>query len=86
MKGKLGDKQRLLHMLESIAEIEMYTSSVNIEAFRQNSMMRFASIKQMEIIGEAASHITEETKTDSPTFIGAKLLGCDTCLFMSILA
>ena len=26
-------------------------------------MMRFASIKQLEIIGEASNHITEATKT-----------------------
>jgi len=26
-------------------------------------MMRFASIKQMEIIGEASDHISEEMKT-----------------------
>jgi uncharacterized protein with HEPN domain len=25
--------------------------------------MKFASVKQIEIIGEAANHITEETKT-----------------------
>jgi uncharacterized protein with HEPN domain len=28
----------------------------------QNSMMRFASVKQIEIIGEAANYISEETK------------------------
>lgn len=62
MKGKIGDKQRLLQILESICEIENYTSKVNFETFLENSMMRFASIKQIEIIGEAANYITEETK------------------------
>ena len=62
MKGKLGDKQRLLHILESIEEIEKYTAGENLENFMQNSMMKFASVKQIEIIGEAANHITEETK------------------------
>jgi uncharacterized protein with HEPN domain len=62
MKGKLGDKQRLLHILESIEEIEKYTTDSSLELFMQNSMMRFASVKQIEIIGEAANHITEETK------------------------
>lgn len=33
-----------------------------MEAFLSNSMMRFASIKQIEIIGEAANFITVETK------------------------
>jgi uncharacterized protein with HEPN domain len=62
MKGKLGDKQRLLHILESIEEIEKYTGGSNLELFLQNSMMKFASVKQIEIIGEAANHITQETK------------------------
>ena len=62
MKGKFGDKQRLLHILESIEEIENYTAGSNIEIFLQNSMMKFASVKQIEIIGEAANHISEETK------------------------
>lgn len=62
MKGKIGDKQRLLHILESISEIERYTSQANFDSFLENSMMRFASIKQIEIIGEAANYITQETK------------------------
>ena len=62
MKGKIGDKQRLIHILESIEEIEKYTAGENLENFMQNSMMKFASVKQIEIIGEAANHITEETK------------------------
>ena len=62
MKGKIGDKQRLIHILESIEEIEKYTAGQNLEIFMQNSMMKFASVKQIEIIGEAANHITEETK------------------------
>lgn len=63
MKDKIGDKQRLLHILESITEIESYTADVKFEAFQENSMMRFASIKQIEIIGEAANHISDETKS-----------------------
>lgn len=62
MKDKIGDKLRLIHILESIEEIEKYTAGQNLENFMQNSMMKFASVKQIEIIGEAANHITEETK------------------------
>lgn len=62
MRGKIGDKQRLLHILEAIREIEIYTSSVQFDAFVKDSMMRFASVKQIEIIGEAANFVSEETK------------------------
>jgi uncharacterized protein with HEPN domain len=62
MKGKPGDKQRLLHILDAITEIENYTANIDINIFLKNSMMHFASIKQIEIIGEAANYISEETK------------------------
>jgi uncharacterized protein with HEPN domain len=35
MKGKIGDKQRLLHILESIEEIEKYTAGESLENFKQ---------------------------------------------------
>lgn len=62
MKSRLGDRQRLIHIIESIEEIEQYIREVDFEFFIQNSMMKFASIKQIEIIGEAANHISDETK------------------------
>jgi len=62
MRGKIGDKERLGHILDTIAEIEGYTINVELKDFLANSMMRFASIKKFEIIGEAANYITPETK------------------------
>ena len=66
MKGSLGDEQRLVHILQSIAEIEDYTANADLLEFKSNSMLRFASIKQIEIIGEAANQITVETKSNFP--------------------
>lgn len=62
MKGKNGDRHRLLHILDSIKEIDNYTLNESFESFLENSMMRFASIKQIEIIGEAANFVSAETK------------------------
>ena len=62
MKGKIGDKERLGHILDAITEIESYTLNIELTSFLGNSMMRFASVKQIEIIGEAANYITPETK------------------------
>ena len=61
MKGKPGDRQRLIHILEAIDEILLYTLNTDLTSFLKNSMMRFACIKQIEIIGEAANTITPET-------------------------
>ena len=47
MRGDLGDRARLQHILDAIFEIELYTRQVGFDAFAANSMMRFASIKQL---------------------------------------
>jgi uncharacterized protein with HEPN domain len=62
MKGRKGDLFRLEHILEAIEEIEQYLFSVAFNDFLENSMMRYACIKQLEIIGEASNHLSDETK------------------------
>lgn len=75
MRGKLGDKARLMHILDAITEIENYSSNVDFEIFLNNSMMRFACIKQMEIIGEASNHLTQEIKDKFSTIAWAQIVG-----------
>jgi len=75
MKGKIGDKQRLLHIIEAIEEIESYTNKADSEEFLTNSMMRFASIKQIEIIGEAANLISEETRKNFSEIEWRQIIG-----------
>ena len=55
MKDLKGDKARLLHILDAISEIEDYIHNLDFDKFFRASMARFASIKQLEIIGEAAN-------------------------------
>ena len=75
MKGKIGDKARLQHILDAICEIESYVKGVSIDEFVSNSMLRFASIKQLEIIGEAANHITDETREKFSNVEWEKIVG-----------
>jgi uncharacterized protein with HEPN domain len=56
------DRARLKHILEAIDEILNYIDNYDFDAFLEDSKTKFASIKQLEIIGEAAKNITEETK------------------------
>lgn len=44
MRGKLGDKIRLQHILDSIGEIENYRSGVTIEQFTHDSEKSLATI------------------------------------------
>jgi uncharacterized protein with HEPN domain len=62
MRGRSGDKVRLQHILDAIREVESYLTETDFNTFMKNSMMRFACIKQLEIIGEAGNHVSEETK------------------------
>ena len=66
MRGKLGDKARISHILEAIQEIETYTKNSDYQHFTRNSMMRFACVKQVEIIGEASIYMTPELKSQFP--------------------
>jgi uncharacterized protein with HEPN domain len=75
MRGKLGDKVRLQHILDAILEIEDYLQNSSFADFMQNSMMRFACIKQMEIIGEAGNHVSDEIKVKFSTIEWAQLVG-----------
>lgn len=74
MRGKFGDKIRLQHILDAILEIEDYIQNTNFEDFMQNSMMRFACIKQMEIIDEAGNHVSDETKANFSTIEWAQII------------
>ena len=62
MRGDLGDRARPQHILDAISEIAFYTHQVGFNDFVDSSMMRFASIKQLEIIGEAANSLTDDFK------------------------
>lgn len=75
MKGSHGDLARLLHIYEAIIEIEKYLSDNDYHVFMSNSMMRFACIKQMEILGEAANHITDQTKSRFPDIQWRQIIG-----------
>ncbi len=63
MKSELGDKIRLQHILDAVEEIHTYLISADLSMFLENSIMRFACIKQMEIISEASNHISIELKS-----------------------
>lgn len=74
-KDRLGDKARAQHILLAIQEIKNYTKDVDFEGFSQNSMMLQATIRQLEIIGEASNRLTEELLQANPQVEWAKIVG-----------
>jgi uncharacterized protein with HEPN domain len=75
MKGKEADRIRIQHIINAILEIEKYLDNRSFDDFLNESMFRFACIKQLEIIGEASKHITDETKTAFPDIEWQQIVG-----------
>jgi uncharacterized protein with HEPN domain len=61
MKSQLSDKARLNHTLDAITALEGYVKDVSYEEFSSSSEKTFAILKQLEIIGEAANRISNQT-------------------------
>ena len=74
MKGKLSDKARLLHILDAIREIEKYLKNISFDELAKSSEKKFASVKQLEIIGEATNRIIDETKSNNPGIEWTKII------------
>lgn len=58
-KNHLSDFVRLQHILEAINYTETFLQGKNKEDFFNEPIIRFAIERQLEIIGEAANHLSE---------------------------
>ena len=64
MLDKDRDLFRLKHIDKSISKIiEIVTVLKNFHSFKENWVNQDAMIRNFEIIGEAANHISQETKS-----------------------
>ncbi len=59
------DKLYLLHIVDSINKIQLYTSNVSEQGFIENEMMQDAVIRKLEIIGEAVKKISNKLKKEN---------------------
>ena len=64
MREKIKDNSRLLHMIEAIDNISEFTAGKSYEMFRSDKILKFAVIKNLEIIGEAAYLLSKEFKAN----------------------
>ena len=73
-EGKIGDATRLKHILDAIEEIETYTQGIDFATFEHHSMMLNASIRQLEIIGEASNRLTDDCRSKYPNIEWAQII------------
>ncbi len=75
MREKIRDKERLNHIIESVENIFEFTAGYYYEQFTGNKMLKFAIIKNLEIIGEASNLLTKELKEQNPQIEWKSIIG-----------
>ena len=66
MREKPKDINRLSHIIEAIDNLFEFTKGISFDEYKGNKILRFAVIKNLEIIGEAAYLLTIEFKEKHP--------------------
>ena len=66
MRPELGDRQRLMHIMDSIQLIDEFLIAITEDDFASSALHRSATERQLEIIGEAANAVSEELKIRFP--------------------
>jgi uncharacterized protein with HEPN domain len=66
MRAPEADRVRVLHMLEAIRQLEHSASDISEQALDDDAMLRFGTVKLIEIIGEAANMLTKELRAEHP--------------------
>jgi uncharacterized protein with HEPN domain len=62
MREKPRDNERLNHMIEAIDNIFEFIDGKSFEVYKSDKILRFAVIKNLEIVGEAAYLLTKPFK------------------------
>lgn len=68
------DSIRLRHMLDAAKEALSFASGKSRTDLESNRMLVLSLVKDIEIIGEAASRVSEEYKAATLKYHGRKLL------------
>lgn len=63
---KPNNADRLRHILEAIKKIEKYLQGYDKQTFQTDEKTQDAVVRQMEIIGEAATNLTRDLRSKNP--------------------
>jgi uncharacterized protein with HEPN domain len=66
MSAKRDDKVYLRHMLEAATTAMAYVDNLSLLAFTADRMRVDATVRQLAILGEAASKVSDEFRVDHP--------------------
>ncbi len=74
MKGRIGDKQRLAHILAATDEAIGFVQGFSFAQFNADARTLKACVRCIEIVGEAARHVTDATKANHPDIPWQKMV------------
>jgi len=63
---RADDRVRILHMIEACEALLRFIAGRERSALASDEMLLFAVVRAVEIVGEAASKVTEETREEYP--------------------
>ena len=66
MREPIKDPARLEHMLQAISRIFSFVEGKTLDEIKKDSILYYAVVKNIEIIGEAAYMLTPEFKDKHP--------------------
>jgi uncharacterized protein with HEPN domain len=75
MREKPKDNERLLHKLEAIDNIFEFVNGKSFEVYKKDKILRFAIIKNLKIIGEAAYLLTKDFKNKHDSIEWGDIIG-----------
>jgi len=70
-----SDRNRLLHMVEAARQGVVFVEGRERAELDTDTQLRFALLRALEIVGEAASRITPETRTAYPEIPWQRIVG-----------
>jgi uncharacterized protein with HEPN domain len=69
------DRVRVLHMIDAAESLSQFVTGRKQTDLDQDRMLLFAVVRAIEVIGEAASKVSEETREASPAIPWNAIVG-----------
>ncbi len=73
--NNLKDIQRVNHILDSVNELQEFTKNKTCNDFLNDRLLQLASVRLLEIIGEAANKLSEDYKSKYPAINWKSIVG-----------
>ena len=69
------DEALLLDMLLAAQDAREFAIGLDLESFKQSKLHQNAIVRSLEVVGEAASHISVDYRLDHPALPWAEMVG-----------